>query len=136
MTIPGEVQRHGQQLLAMILELRANWIILDSLVKCYGMFLFTGGVVPREPWGLAAMTSYLQRPFAADRISTAAVGQYQHGVEEVMKLGQAVTAGARPRTWRCRHNLAESFDRTAAEIRAVGNTLESALVKLVEGLKP
>jgi hypothetical protein len=128
---PGEVQRHREQLLAMILELQTHRIILDELVNCYGVFLFTGGVVPREPWGLVAMTSYLQRPFAAARISTAAVQRYRQVAEEIMQLGQAVTAGARPRSRRCRYDIAERFGRESAEIRALGSTLESTLAKLV-----
>ena len=67
MTMHGELQTRLEQLLAMILELGTNRIILDGLVSRYGVFLFTGGVVRREPWGLAALGSYLQRPFAADQ---------------------------------------------------------------------
>ena len=128
---PGEVQRQREQLLAMIRELQTNRIILDGLVNGYGVFLFTGGVVPREPWGLVAMTSYLQRPFAVDRISTAALRRYRQVAEDIMQLGQAVTAGARPRSRRCRHAIAECFGRESAEIRALGTTLESAMAELV-----
>jgi hypothetical protein len=131
MNHPGEVQRHRKQLLAMIRELQTNRIILDGLANCYGVFLFTGGVVPREPWGLVAMTSYLQRPFAVDRISTAAVERYRQVAEDIMQLGQAVTAGARPRSRRCRHDIAERFGRESAEMLALGTTLESAMAELV-----
>jgi hypothetical protein len=127
----GKVQRQREQLLAMILELQTNRLILDGLANCYGVFLFTGGVVPREPWGLFAMTSYLQRPFAVDRVSTAAVGRYRQVAEEIMKLGQAITEGARPRSRRCRHDIAERFGRESAELLALGSTLESAMAKIV-----
>ena len=136
MTTPAELRKDRQQLLAMILELQTNRIILDGLLACYGTFRFTGGVVPREPWGLIAMTSYLECPFAASRLSTAGAVRYRQLAEAIMDLGQAITAGARPRTLRCRYDIADTFGRDSAEIRALGSTLESAMTKLVAELKP
>jgi hypothetical protein len=78
------------------------------------------------------MTSYLQNPFAADRISTVAVGRYQHLAEAIRDLGRTVTEGARPRTRNSRHEIADLFDEESAEIQALGSTLESSLAELVE----
>jgi len=127
MTIPAELRTNREQLLAMLLELQANRIILDELVRCYAMFLFTGGVVPGEHWGLVAMTSYLQHPFAAGRISTAEAEHYQRLAEAIMDLGQAITAGARPRTLHCRRDISDVFGRESSEIHALTSTLESAV---------
>jgi hypothetical protein len=128
--------KHREQLLAMVLDVQTNRIILDELVNCYGVFLFTGGVVPKEHWGLLAMTSYLHAPFAADRISTAKAERYQQLAATIMDQGQAITAQAGPRTLRCRHDIADVFGRESSEIRALGSTLESAMTKLADELKP
>jgi hypothetical protein len=136
MTTPAELRKDRGQLLAMILELQTNRIILDGLLDCYATFRFTGGVVPRESWGLVAMTSYLERPFAARRISTAEAARYRLLAEAIMDLGHTITAGARPRTLRSRYDIADAFGRDSAEVRALGSTLESAMTKLVAELKP
>jgi hypothetical protein len=136
MTTPAELRKDRQQLLAMRLELQANRILLDGLLDCYGTFRFTGGVVPREAWGLVAMTSYLECPFAADRISIAAAERYRHLAGAIMDLGHTITAGARPRTLHCRFDIADAFDRDSTEIRALGSTLESAITKIVEEPEP
>jgi hypothetical protein len=120
----------------MIRKLQTNRIMLNRLEKCYGVFRFTGGVVPEEPWGLVAVTSYLQCPFAADRISTASTERYRRLAETIMDLGQAITAGERPRTLRSRHDIADRFGRYSSEIRDAANTLESATTKLAEEIKP
>lgn len=132
----AKLRKNEEELVAMILELKTNRIILDRLVNHYGVFRFTGGVVPRDPWGLVAMTSYLQSPFATDRISVAATERYRHLAETIMDQGQAITAGARPRTLRCRYEIADRFGRDSSEIRDLGSTLESAMAKLIEELKP
>lgn len=136
MTITAESRKHREQLLAMILDLQSNRVILDELLNCYGAFLFTGGTVPRERWNLVAITSYLQHPFAADCISTAEAERYQHLAETIMDLGQAIAAGVRPRTLRCRYDIAAMFNRESSEIQTLGRTLESAVTRLVGELKP
>jgi len=90
MTTTAEIRKHREQLLAMVLDLQANRIILDELVNCYGVFLFTGGVVAEEHWGLLAMTSYLHAPFAADRISAAKAERYQQLAATIVDQGQAI----------------------------------------------
>ena len=80
------------------------------------------------------MTSYLRCPFAVDRSSFAETDRYRHLAETIMDLGQATSAGARPRSLRCRHDIAARFDRDAFEIRALGSTLETAMTRLVEQL--
>ena len=133
MTKPAQLHKYREQLVAMILELQTNRIILDGLLNRYGIFRFTGGVVSREPWGLVAMTSYLQSPFATDHISTAAAERYRHLAETIMDSGQAIAAGERPRTLRCRYDIADRFARDSTEIQDLGNTLESAMTELVSG---
>jgi hypothetical protein len=135
MPIPNELPNRRDQLLAMIQELQTNRIILDELVDCYSMFRFTGGVVPREQWGLVAIASYLRRP-SADCIFTAAAERYRQVAEAIMDQVRAMTAEAGPRTLRCRHALAEAFGRESSEIRALGSTLESAMTKTIEELDP
>jgi hypothetical protein len=134
MTTTVELRKHREQLLAMILELQANRVILDELVKYYGVFLFTGGVVPREQWGLLAMASYLQCPFAVDCICASEVQHYQKLAEAIMTMGQAIASEARPRTLRCRRDIADTFGRESSEIRALANTLESTVTNALEGL--
>ncbi|MBN2293935.1 MAG: hypothetical protein JXM70_16025 [Pirellulales bacterium] len=133
MTKPAQLHKYREQLAAMIRELQTNRIILDGLLNRYGIFRFTGGVVPTEPWGLVAMTSYLQRPFAAEHISTATAERYRHLVARIMDLGKALAAGERPRTLRCRYDIADRFGRDATEIQDLGDKLESAMTELVSG---
>ena len=86
-----------QRLTAMMLDLLANGAILDELLNCYKMFHFTGGDVPRARWRLVAIASYLEDPFASDRIGTSEAERYRDLAEEITALGQTVAAG-RPRT--------------------------------------
>ena len=132
----AKLRKNEEDLVAMIRELQTNRIILDRLVNCYGVFRFTGGVVPRERWGLVAMTSYLQSPFAADRISTAAMERYRNLAEAIMDLGQSITVGERPRTLRCRCESSDRFGRDSSELLDLESTLESAMKKLVDDMKP
>ena len=136
MTAPTKSNETREQLVAMVRGLQANRIILDELLNCYGVFRFTGGVVPSEPWDLVAITSYLQCPFAADGISTAAIERYRHLAETIVDLGQAIAVGERPRSLRCRHDIAHKFGRGSSEIRELGSKLESAMTKLVEEMEP
>ena len=130
MALPDELRTYRKELTAMILELQANQAALKGLLDWYGVFAFTGGDVPRGRYSLVGITSYLERPFATSRISTAEVERYGHLVEAVVELGQGPAAG--PRTLRCRHDLADAFGRVASEIQTLGSTLESALTKALK----
>ena len=132
MMMPADVRNRRKALSAMILELQNNRITLTGLLSRYGVFLFTGGDVPRGRWDLAAISTYLERPFAGDRISTAEAERYRHLAGAIEDLGQASAAGAR--TLRCRHDIGDMFGRESSEIRALGSTLESAMTKLVTEL--
>lgn len=134
MTLPAELRKDRCLLTAMILELHTNLAALDELANRYGLFVFTGGDLPRGRCGLVATTVYLERPFATDRISTAEVERYRHSVQTLMELGPAIVA-PRPRTLRCRHDITDTFRRLASEIRTVGSTLESTLTQLSEEQK-
>jgi hypothetical protein len=129
---PVQLRQGREQLVAIIQELQANAVILDGLLNSYRVFRFTGGHVSREPWDLVALTSYLQHPFAADRISFTSTERYRHLADVIMDSGKAIETGARPRSLRSRHDIAAQFDRDATEIRALGSTLESAMTKLVD----
>ena len=129
MTLPTELREDRELLTAMILELQTNQATLNELRNWYGVFLFTGGDVPQRQCDLVAMTSYLERPFATDRISTGEVKHYGHLVETLMELGQGI-AEPRPKTLRCRHDMADAFSRASSEIQTLGGTLESALTQL------
>jgi hypothetical protein len=115
-----------QELAAMIRELEANRVILDELSDCYGMFLFTGGDVPKRPWGLVAIMSYLHRPFVADRIRTVEVQRYWDLAQAIMALGESVAVG-RPRTLRARKSIADAFGSACSEVQILGNALEAAM---------
>lgn len=132
MTTPAKFCNDRARLAAINQELQTNRLILDGLMDGYRMFRFTGGVVPTDPWCLAALTAYLQCPFAADRISTAATERYRHLAETIMALGQEVVAGGRPRTRRSRYEITARFDRDSSEIRGLGYSLESTVTKLAE----
>jgi hypothetical protein len=129
MSIHGMLDQ-GAQLTGMIQELQTNQATLKGLMNWYGVFVFTGGDVPRGRCDLVAITSYLERPFAADRISTGKVERYQHLVGEIMELGQGFEAG--PRTLRCRTSIGDAFRRTSSEIQTLGSALESALTSLAQ----
>jgi hypothetical protein len=135
----GSVSIHGrldegEQLTGMIQELQSNHIALDRLRDWYGVFVFTGGDVPRGRCDLLAIASYLERPFAADRISTGEVERYRHLVEATMEPRQDVAAG--PRTLRCRKDLGDAFDRASADIQTLETALEPVLAKLLKELEP
>ena len=133
MTTPDELRKDRELLTAMKLEVQTNQVALDELVNWYGVFVFTGGDVPRGRCSLVATTSYLERPFATDRISTAEVDRYRRSVQTLMELGQGIAA-PRPKTLRCRHDMGVAFGRVSSEIRALGTALESALTKLLRKL--
>ena len=115
----------------MIQELQTNRIVLEELEKCYGMFRFTGGVVPRTPWDIVAVTSYLKCPFAPNCISTKEAERYRYLAETIMDLGEEVTTGERPRTIRRRHDISDRFSLYASEVRTLEGKLESDMMKLV-----
>jgi hypothetical protein len=129
MALPAELRKHPGLLTAMIRELQTNEATLDELANSYGVFVFTGGDVPRGRCGLGATTSYLEHPFATDRIATADVDRYRQSVQTLMELGQDIAR--RPKTLRCRHDMGVVFGRVSSEIRALGTALESALTKLL-----
>ena len=122
-----------ERVTAILSELHANRAILDELVTDYNVFRFRGGEVTRGPWHLVAITSYVEHPFAADRILTSEAESYCDLAEKMMALGQAV-AIARPRTLRQRWALAKTFAETAVEIRSVGGGFEAALANLLQEL--
>jgi len=133
MTITAELNKHREQLLAMMLDLQNNRAILDGLANWYRVFVFTGGHVPTAHWNLSAMTAYLEHPLAADYLSTSEIDRYRHLARAIAELGHA---GVGPRTVRCRYALGDKFDQAAAEIRVVTDILESSVTKAIGGLRP
>ena len=121
----GQSPASGQPSAGMQLELQTNQAVLDGLVNWYSVFAFTGGAVPSGHCQLAAVNSYLARPFAAECILTKDVERYRCLIESIMMPKAGIPA--RPRTLRGRKLLADAFGRTAAEIRALGSSLQSAL---------
>lgn len=108
MALLAEWRSDREQLPGMILELQANHAALNELLNWYRVFRFTGGDIPHARCGVAATTSYLERPFATDRISTGEVRRYGHLVQTLMEPGRAVVP-PRPKTLRCRHDMANAF---------------------------
>jgi hypothetical protein len=130
--IAAESRNRREELAAMLMELQANRTVLDGLVDWYGLFVFTGGVVPTAQWNLLAMNSYLEHPLAADRISTAEIQRYRDAAGAISELGQAEPG---PRTLRCRHDLGDRFGQAASEIRVLTGTLQAAVAKACGGLE-
>lgn len=129
---PGQSPQERAQLAAMIRELQINRVLTEGLLHCYRVFRFTGGRIPSGPWNLTALISYLKFPFACDRISSAAIERYRRLAETIMGSGQAIEADGRPRSLRCRHDIAARFDRDYSEVQALGSTLEAAMATAVE----
>ncbi len=132
--VPADVRNYREQLTGMMLELQANQAILKELLNWCGVFVFTGGDVPRGRCGLVAINSYLERPFAADRISTRELERYRHSVGAIMELGHGLAAG--PRTLRCRKDIGDAFSRASSEIQTLETALGSAMTKLLKELGP
>jgi hypothetical protein len=110
----------------MRLELQTNQAVLKGLLNWYGVFAFTGGAIPSGQCELAAVNSYLKRPFATDCISTEEVERYRCLIESIMIPGAGIPA--RPRTLRGRKQIADAFGRAASEIQSLGSRFESALM--------
>jgi hypothetical protein len=121
------------ELAAMLLDLQTNRSTLRGLTSWYGLFVFTGGDVPTAQWDLAAMTSCLEHPLAADCPLTLEIQRYRHLIQTLSGLGQP---GIRPRTLRCRHDLGDKFRQAASEIRVLTDKLESSVTKAMEELQP
>jgi hypothetical protein len=135
MTVPPDSQNHRIEWSAMILELQTNRSVLNKLSKYYAKFRFTGGNVSADRWSLAAIILYLNRPFAADHVITAEVERYRQLAEAIMDLGRTI-AESGPKSLQCRFDVADTFDRLSAEVRALGSTLEFAMTKLLDKLGP
>lgn len=121
------------QLTGMIRELRANQVALMGLRDQYGTFVFTGGDVPSGRCGLPAIASYLERPFASDRIPVGELDRYRQLIEATIEPRQDVAA--RPRTLRCRKGLGDAFERASSEIQTSATALESVLANLLKELE-
>jgi hypothetical protein len=114
-----------QQLQAIRGELQTNRSTLNELFDCYRMFLFTGGTIPLRRWDLGAIASYIERPWATDRIMLDDVVRYRHLAEAIMEVGKEVSASG-PKSVRKRHSFTDTFRGLFAEIRALASALESS----------
>jgi hypothetical protein len=130
--MPTKLENRREQLTGMILELQANQVAVNRLRDWYGVFVFTGGDVPSGRYDLLAIASYLQHPFAANRISVGEVERYRHLVETIMQPRRDIAEG--PRTLRFRKNLGDIFDRACCDIQALEIALKPVLAKLLEEL--
>lgn len=126
-SIPG-TRGEKERLTGMIQALQANQATLTGLLNWYGTFVFMGGDVPSGQFDLIAINSYLERPFAANRISTGEVGRYRRLVGTIKTLGQGIPSG--PKTLWCRTRIGNEFLRASSEIQTLGRALESALTSL------
>lgn len=135
MTMPVDLRDCRDQITAILKELEADQAAFLELRRGYGVFAFTGGEVPTRHRGLGAIAAYLNNPFAAERVFTGDVDRYGHLVSTVMGLGQG-SLPPRPRTLRCRHQIAETFARTASEASRLGTALTSVFRCLLEELGP
>ena len=83
-TQPDESAASQQPSAGMRSELQTNKTVVDGLSNWYSVFAFTGGAVPSGHCELAAVNSYLDRPFATDCISTDDVARYRSLIESIM----------------------------------------------------
>ena len=135
----NEIQEHRasaqvrERLTAILQELQANRTLLCELMLCYRVFRFTGGEVPREPWRVVAITSYVEHPFAADHVFISEPVRYCYLAETIMALGHTVATG-RPRTLRQRWDLAKTFAEAELEIDTIRGELETAFTGVFDEL--
>lgn len=123
-----------QRLTALRSELRINRAALKQVRDWYGVFAFTGGTLPCGPFQLKSTADYLQRPFAAQRVSTGNVARYRELVAAISPPAEHAQAG--PRTVRCRRDLADAFARTSSQLETLGDQLESSLTGLLDEFDP
>ena len=83
---------------------------------------------------LSAINSYLEHPFATNRISTAGAEHYRQLAEEIMELGRTA-ATPRPKTGRCRQDIAGTFGRLSSEIATFGSAVCDAEAGLLNELQ-
>jgi len=126
MILPVDSCHTKQQLQSIRVALQTNMRTLKELFDCYRMFLFTGGTVPTTRWELAAITSYIERPFAADRITPGDVMLYRQLAEAIMGVGEEVAATG-PKSVRRRHGLTDTFRELFLDIRALGRDLDASV---------
>jgi hypothetical protein len=103
-------------------------------VEYYGMFRSLGGIIPRKPLSLDAMTFYQKCPSEEGSIPTAQIDRYRFLAQTISDLGQATFSS--PRSLRDRKDIADDFNRASSEMREVGTALDSAVTILVEEPKP
>ena len=123
---PAESPAYRQRSAGLNLELQANQSVLERLLHCYSVFAFTGGTIPSGQCDLAATDSYLESPFATNRISTEEVKRYRYLIESIRRPTPGVSE--RPRTLRGRKRIADALGRAVSEIRSLGSRFESALM--------
>ena len=116
---------------AIVFELRTNRTVLFDLTNWFSLFVFTGGKVPTALWSLAATTSYLQQPSAADGGPTLEMQRYRSLVQLIVDIGHT---GTSPRTLKCRRSMGDRFGLAAAELRLLADALESSMTKNMEAV--
>ena len=121
--------KYRDALAAIVVELRTNRTVLFDLTNWFSLFVFTGGKVPAAPWSLAATTSYLQQPTAADGGAALKMQRYRGLVQTIVDIGQTGTA---PRTLKCRRSMGDRFASAAAELRLLADALEMSMTKITE----
>ncbi len=135
MSRPVDSCHTKQQLQSIRVALQTNMRTLKELFDCYRMFLFTGGTVPTTRWELAAITSYIERPFAANRITPGDAILYRHLAEAIMGVGEEVAATG-PKSVRRRHSLTDTFRDLFLDIRALGHALDASVTNALMALQP
>ena len=123
--------KYRDALAAIVFELRANRKILFELTNWFSVFVFTGGRVPTAPWSLAATTSYLQQPSAADGGAILEMQRYRSLVQTIVDIGHT---GTGPRTLKCRRSMEDRFASAAAELRPLADALELSMNKVMEAI--
>ena len=125
-----------EQLSAMILELRANRLVLGRLSKQCAMFRFTGGTIPPETLNICSMASHLSPALGGGCIATNTVERYRDLIRYLAGLQLEAASVAGPRTLRARCAITDDLNLAISEILKLTNHLELGTNQALESVDP
>jgi len=124
-----DAEEQHETLTEMLLDLHANQAVLKQMRDWYGVFAFTGGAIPSGQCITLSLASYLDHPFATNRISVAMIERYCQLVEKAVRPSPVETTG--PMALRFRKVHEDRFERAYREIQSLETCLASAITDLM-----